>query len=65
VAVGGATVAVKVTLAPELAEVGKATTEVVVATVDSPQFIASTLASTEPSPVTRLYPVVASAFEAL
>jgi hypothetical protein len=58
------TVAVRVTLVPEMAEGGVGTTAVVVATRDSPQFTASKLASTDPSPVTKLYPVAGSALEA-
>src|SRR6266702_383563 len=59
------TVAVSVTVAPDTGFAGAKVRTVELAVLDAPQAIASLLMSTDPRPVTRLYPVVASAVAAL
>jgi hypothetical protein len=63
-AVAGTTVAVSVTLCPSTTLVGAASNVVELAARPAAQAMARLFKSTDPSPVTRLYPDVVSAEEA-
>src|SRR5271165_156216 len=59
-AVDGVTVAVRVTLVPWVTEAAEGETATVLAVRVASQAVARLFMSTEPRPVTKLYPVVAS-----